>query len=184
MIELSHAGAQAPLHRSAVSRHAVQSLADAYRAESRLLDDLAGVLYRQQCAVDQDDLEAVDDTVFATHRMLVTLAEARRRRRSLNLLISGVEELDSDQLDNALGGSAPTVIVEAREALRASASALSAQVRENRRILDDAVERGNALVRAVYGTSASGVGPGASGYPSTQNRGEQRGGGLFLDRTA
>jgi hypothetical protein len=59
----------------------VDSLTDALTTERRLLDELIVVMRRQRTAVGQDDLQAVDDSVFSTHRVLVTLSEARRRRR-------------------------------------------------------------------------------------------------------
>ena len=65
----------------------VDSLTDALLTERRLLDELIAVMRRQRTAVGQDDLQAVDDSVFSTHRVLVTLSEARRRRRNLNALI-------------------------------------------------------------------------------------------------
>jgi hypothetical protein len=71
----------------------VESLTDALRTERRLLDELIQVMRRQRAAVGKDDLQAVDDSVFSTHRVLVTLSEARRRRRNLNTLIGQHEDL-------------------------------------------------------------------------------------------
>ncbi len=53
------------------------SLAEALVAECQTLDDLLGVIRRQRAAVTRDDLQGIDDSVFATHRILVTLEEAR-----------------------------------------------------------------------------------------------------------
>ena len=50
-------------------------------------------------AVGDDDLQRVDDSVFATHRVLVTLNEARRRRRTLNTLIGQREDIGIHSLD-------------------------------------------------------------------------------------
>ena len=81
----------------------IDSLTDALATERRLLDELIGVMRRQRAAVGDDDLQSVDDSVFATHRVLVTLNEARRRRRSLNTLIGQREDLGIHALDDALG---------------------------------------------------------------------------------
>jgi hypothetical protein len=62
----------------------VAALADALRSEARLLGDLVNIMHLQRASVARDDIDGVDDSVFATHRILVTLGEARRRRRSLN----------------------------------------------------------------------------------------------------
>ena len=64
-----------PVVRTVVSP--VDSLTDALKTERRLIDELISVMKRQRSAVGDDDLQAVDDSVFATHRVLVTLSEAR-----------------------------------------------------------------------------------------------------------
>jgi hypothetical protein len=113
----------------------VDSLADALTTERRLLDELITVMRRQRSAVGQDDLQSVDDSVFATHRVLVTLSEARRRRRSLNTLIGQQEDLGLDALDDALGSRMTDVLRQAREDLRRTARVLSHEVSLNRRLL-------------------------------------------------
>src|SRR5687768_4984007 len=82
---------------------ALDSLANAVTAEVRLLEDLIGVMRKQRHAVGADDLQGVDDSVFATHRILVTLGEARRQRRSLGQLIAGTDDLGLRALDDLLG---------------------------------------------------------------------------------
>ena len=84
----------------------IESLTDALVTERRLLDELIGVMRRQRAAVGKDDLQTVDDSVFSTHRVLVTLGEARRRRRNLNTLIGQQEDLAIHSLDDALDGRA------------------------------------------------------------------------------
>src|SRR5690242_5899551 len=54
-----------------------EALLDALRSERKLLDELVSTLRRQRSAVGTDDLQAVDDSVFATHRILATLGQAR-----------------------------------------------------------------------------------------------------------
>ena len=65
---------------SAQSAASVAALAETLRAEARLLEDLVSIMTRQRDAVSHDDIDSLDDTVFSTHRVLVTLGEARRRR--------------------------------------------------------------------------------------------------------
>src|SRR6478752_7932907 len=81
----------------------VDSLTDALITERKLLDELIAVMRRQRTAVGEDDLQSVDDSVFATHRVLVTLNEARRRRRTLNTLIGQREDIGIHALEDALG---------------------------------------------------------------------------------
>src|SRR5438067_13579359 len=94
------------VHEEIVARtviHPVEALTDALINERRLIEEMIAVMQRQRAAVGKDDLQAVDDSVFATHRVLVTLNEARRQRRALNTLLGEREELGIHALDEALG---------------------------------------------------------------------------------
>ena len=135
----------------------IESLTDALVTERRLLDELIGVMRRQRAAVGQDDLQAVDDSVFSTHRVLVTLEEARRRRRNLNTLIGQQEDLAIHSLDDALGARMTDALRIARDELSKSARTLSREVALNRRILREALAHGDTFARALAGAEASPV---------------------------
>lgn len=137
----------------------LEALADALRSERRLLDELASIMRRQRASVAADDLQAVDDSVFATHRVLLTLGEARRRRRSLNLLLGGSEEMEVRELEALLGPGLGAPLHEALEALRAAALVLSREVEVNRRVLRQALATGEDQVRALCGAPAAAGGP-------------------------
>jgi hypothetical protein len=168
-------------HRPAgAAASTLASLVDAHTSERRLLDELVAVMRRQRSAVAADDLQGVDDSVFATHRILVTLGEARRRRRSLNTLLGGSDELDGPALAEALGGEIPVALRDAREALRSSAAALATEVAVNRRVLREAIAAGDDYMRRLVGGAPgeprADYGPGAaSPEPRTS-------GGLIVDR--
>src|SRR3954465_4045762 len=102
----------------------VDSLTDALRTERRLLDELIGVMRRQRDAVGQDDLQSVDDSVFSTHRVLVTLSEARRRRRNLKPLLGQPEDVGIHMLDEILGPRMTSDLREARDELHDAARIL------------------------------------------------------------
>ncbi len=153
------------------------ALADAITSETRLLDELAQIMQRQRAAVARDDIEQVDDSVYATHRVLLTLGEARRRRRSLNRLISDNDELAIRELEVLLGGTLPASLQQARVALRASAETLAHEVDTNRRVLRQAMTAGDAYVRTLLGAEA----PAASAYGRVHAP-EPRAGGLLVDR--
>jgi len=155
------------------------SLVDAHHTERRLLDDLIGIMCRQRSAVAADDLQGVDDSVFATHRILVTLGEARRRRRALNTIVGGSDELDSTALADALGGSIPQPLAEAREALRAAAADLARQVDVNRKLLREALANGEEYVRKLVGT---GDAPRTDYAASASQPAAETRGGILLDR--
>jgi hypothetical protein len=135
----------------------VDSLTDALLTERRLLDELIGVMRRQRAAVGQDDLQLVDDSVFSTHRILVTLNEARRRRRSLNALIGEREDLGIHALDEVLGTKMTDALRDARDQLHLAARTLSREVSLNRRVLRDALASGDAYARALAGATESPV---------------------------
>jgi hypothetical protein len=138
-----------PAIRTVVSP--VDSLTDALTTEKRLLDELIGVMRRQRGAVASDDLQSVDDSVFATHRVLVTLNEARRRRRALNTLIGQREDLGIHALDAVLGARMTLALRQARDELHDAARMLSHEVSLNRRILREALAHGDAYARTLAG---------------------------------
>ena len=147
LTEPSHDGV--PTTRTLVSP--IDSLTDALTTERRLLDELITVMRRQRTAVGDDDLQSVDDSVFSTHRVLVTLSEARRRRRQLNTLIGQREDLGIHSLDEVLGARMTPALREARDELHNAARALSREVAINRRILRESLAVGDAYARTLAG---------------------------------
>ena len=133
----------------------VDSLTEALVAERRLIDDLISIMRKQRNAVGDDDLQVVDDSVFATHRVLVTLSEARRRRRNLNALIGQPEDLGIHALDDALGNRMTAGMRVARDELHAAAKTLSREVSLNRRILKEALAAGDQYARTLAGVGAT-----------------------------
>lgn len=164
-----------PVLKSVVSP--IDSFVEALTTERRLVDELIAIMRRQRSAVGDDDLQSVDDSVFATHRVLVTLSECRRRRRNLNVLIGAREELGIHSLDEALGERMTPALADARDQLHESARALSREVSINRRILREALACGDAYARTLAGAPASteNITYGAKPTPA-------RGGSALLDR--
>ena len=83
--------------------------------------------------------------------MLVTLNEARRRRRALNTLIGQREDLGIHALDEVLGSRMTSALRDARDELHDAARALSHEVSLNRRILREALAHGDAYARTLAG---------------------------------
>lgn len=170
LLSLSLATAGGDRLRTAPGSHspaALDALLDALRSERKLLDELASTMRRQRTAVGADDLQAVDDSVFATHRILATLGQARVRRRQLNRLLAGVDDLPARELDDVLGAQMTDALRDARNELQVSAGALSREVDVNRRVLRDALATGEQHARTLVGAP--------TGAPS---------GGVLLDRRA
>lgn len=156
------------------SAHTVDALADALRSEARLLGDLAGIMRRQRASVAHDDLDGVDDSVFSTHRVLVTLQEARRRRRTLNHVLGEGDDLSVVALEEFFGGDLPANVAAATALLREAALGLQQEVAVNRRVLREAISAGDRQVQMLVGAVTA-----ANGGPSTT---DAPGGGRLIDR--
>ena len=135
-------------------------LVDVLRSEKRLLEELVSVMQRQRAAVAADDLQALDDSVFATYRVLATLGEARRRRRSVVRLLGRDEDFDMNELEAELGDGASPALLAARDALPETATALATEVARNKAVLEQAMARGKDYVHALVSAGA----PGPAGY--------------------
>ena len=144
------------------------ALVQALRDEAKLLDSLATIMRAQRAAVGSDDIDAVDQSVFATHRVLVNLNEARRRRRQLNNLLGESDDLSVPALEEFFGGEPPADVRAAADHLADAGRSLQREVEINRRVLRQAIERGDRHVRTLAGQST--------------NENMPRTGGSLLDR--
>lgn len=124
----------------------LDALENALTSERRLIDELTQVILRQRRAVGVDDLPAVNDTVFATHRLLIALSEVRKRRRSLTRLFGYDEDAGQETTANVLAGTSahsagnvtsqmPAQLQKEHDALRQAARVLSKEIGVNRRLL-------------------------------------------------
>lgn len=157
----------------------VEALAGAIASEGRLLEELIAVMQRQRERVAADDLEGVDDTVFATHRILVTLGEARRQRRTLASLVAGVDDPGVGALEEELADRMTEELRNALVELRDAARRLSREVGMNRKILRSALSTSGEIVLGVLGTPETG-----QTYRAKPGPGPAGAGGVLLDRQA
>lgn len=165
----------------AVSPSALQALSDALTSEKKLIEDLINVVLTQRSAVGVDDLQGVDDSVFATHRLLLTLGEARKRRRSLNGLLGCKEETGVKQLDDALGPCMTPRLRTERDDLQDAARRLSREIEVNRRILREAMANSESFVRAMRGVPKDAT---PAGYGTPSPTAYTRNGATAFSRTA
>lgn len=151
------------------SRPAVQSTAlldamhDALVSERRLLDDLIAQMRRQRAAVACDDIQGVDDSTFATHRILATLGQARQRRRQLNVLLGGTEDCTLRELEDLLGDLVDDRFRDARVRLQQAADVLTREVGMNRKLLREALSNTDQHVRTLVGAPTAPATYGAEG---------------------
>lgn len=164
--------------RRSTGAASLEALASAITAEVRLLEELIGVMRRQRASVAEDDLQGVDDSVFATHRILVTLGEARRQRRALGELIAGTDDLGLRTLDDVLGERMPAPLRDARDGLQAAAIILSREIEINRNLLRSALSNAGEMIHALYAPAEAG----ATYRPDQHPAEKDSTGGILLDR--
>lgn len=140
------------------------TLADAMVHERLLIEQLIAVLVRQRGAVAADSLADVDDSVFATHRVLATLAEARARRVALLSHLCQRTEPSIHDLELLLGAAVTPALLAARDALREAARRLSGEVAINKSVLKHAMIAGESLLRTLTGRADQAVPPGPLAY--------------------
>lgn len=140
----------------------VSGLTDALSGEKRLIEDLVQAMYKQREAVAADDLQSIDDSVFAVQRILLTLGEARKRRRTLNARLGQPEDLSLRDLLERLGPHVTDALRTARDDLQVAAQRLAREVATNRQLLREALANGEELVRSLAGGTPARIGYGDS----------------------
>lgn len=138
----------------------ISGLTDALTSERRLIEELVMAMHSQREAVAGDDLPSIDDSVFAVQRILLTLGEARKRRRTLNARLGQPEDLPLRDIIERLGPHATDALRIARDELQRSAQRLARDVATNRQLLREALATSEAMVRTLAGVPAERVGYG------------------------
>jgi len=131
-------------------RSARERLGHSLEVEGELLGELIGVLRGQRQGVAEDDLEAVDRSIHASHRLLMTLGTARKHRRDLIRVLTGDPEHPLATLPERLEPPDPHLRSQV-QALRTRARIVSAELELNRTILNEALESGGEELRALLG---------------------------------
>lgn len=134
-----------------MSGAADRDLVAALEAECRLLGELAEVLRSQREGVAGDDVERVDASVFAANRVIRTLEEARRYRRTLLDVLVGSHDAALEDLEAALGRSVSAALAAARDRLKLQARRVAREIEINRRVLRGAMEQGERFLHAIRG---------------------------------
>jgi hypothetical protein len=138
-----------------------EQLVAVLRTESRLLDELARVLRRQREGITRDDVETVDESVVAAHRVMGTLKEAQRQRHTLLELMTGTQGAGLDQLEDALGPAMTDDVASVRDQLNAHARSLAREIRINREVLQGAMEHGSRMIHVLRGAITESAMPAA-----------------------
>ena len=109
-----------------------QALCNVLASETRLLNELIVIMRRQREGASRGDFATVDDSVFATQRVLHTLTEARRRRRAISRLRGAPEDAGARALALTLGSALAPDLAQALETLMTAAGELAQHVEVNR----------------------------------------------------
>jgi len=159
-------------------------LISALDEEVELLERLRGIFSAQREALGRGDPMALDDGVFSATRVMRTMEEARRRRRGLTTTLLG-SDLDFDELETVLTGSANRPVRAAQDRVRAAANELRGEVGMLRRILHVALHDNRVYLETLLGdgvhtvTSDAAYGRGETTVPSSSSSA-----GAVVDRTA
>jgi hypothetical protein len=130
------------------------TLAEALDTECRLLGDLRSVLQRQREGIASDDADAVDQSVVAANRVMRTLDEARKKRRTVVGILAAAEDTPLDELDDVLGPRMTQQLANARARLHDQAKIVARDIEVNRRILRAAMDHGARFMQALCGVPA------------------------------
>ncbi len=141
-----------------VRERTLASLAESLDGEARLLRQLAGVLQDQREGVGEDDVEKVDDSVQAAHRIMQTLGEARRRRETLVHLLTDRRDVRLSALPEVLGSQITDELARCRDELDTVARRVSAEVTLTRTVLTEAIELNGRYVKRLLGQSPAAYG--------------------------
>jgi len=142
----------------------VEGLVDTLRSERRLLDELIAIMERQRAAVAANDLLSLDDSTFDAQRVLLTLGEARKRRRTLTERLGCDVDTPARDLCESLGAQCTDALGHASRELEECARALSREVSVNRRVLNQGLAAGEEFMRIIAGASSR-----PPGYPDRQD---------------
>jgi len=160
------------------SRVTVEALTKSLRTEERLLRELLQVLHDQREGVATADLERINGSAFAAHRVLRTMGEARRSRRTLLGALAGAEDVALADLEVTLGPRCTDELRAARDRVLEVARAVSREISINRRMLQSALRAGDEHLRALLGGSIASLGYDAAAQPVADVRGH----GILIDR--
>ena len=127
------------------------ALIDELDTECRLLGDLRRVLVSQRDGISKNDLGTIDESTFSAQRILLTLQQARQRRRNLLELLEVDQGAELADLEDALGPLMTPELTGSRDALLQAAAGLQRELTVNRRVIDGALDMGDRLLRIFTG---------------------------------
>jgi hypothetical protein len=148
------------------------------RGEVAILEELRAVLARQRQGVATNDHQVIETSVREMGRALFTLEEARRGRQALVAMLCGRDVESLTDLESWFPG-VPEDLIDARDAVRASAASAARDLAVNQHVLDRALQAGDAFLQRLFsGADAN------AGYRQRVERDEPRRDAVLVNRTA
>jgi hypothetical protein len=110
-------------------------LTEVLRLEVRLLSDLLRIIERQRQAALAEELHAVEETIYDTHRVLHTLNEAKRRRTPISRRLGITGGLVLRKVETELRERMPEELRSIAKDLERLAGVLANEIEINRAVL-------------------------------------------------
>lgn len=151
--------------QGAPSAERLDALTRALQHERALIDNLRQALLRQRAAVAAHDPQAIEVSVHAIGRTLLTLEEARRLRLALLDLIGAPVPLA--ELERVIGGELTPAFRAACQAVRRAAEDTAREVAINQNILRRAIWAGDVFLQQLF-SSVSDLMPACAPGPAAE----------------
>lgn len=132
----------------------LRELIEIVERQAELAGELADVLAAQRAAVAANDVMGIESSIVAVHRVLLTLAEAHRRRGALEEVLGVDPTRPLDPLEPIAGMTPPPALAEARARLRRAAEQTAREAAINDTVLRRAVEAGEVFLQELFSSVA------------------------------
>lgn len=157
----------------------IERLVNSLEREVELLRELSTILEQQRQGVARNDSPAIESSIQALGRTILTLEESRRQRRSVLALLGDTEEVGLNELEAHLGHAIPPELSKARTAVQQAAAVASRDLAINRAVLDRAVQAGDAFLQRLFSTASHAT----PSYRPDAKVDEGARGGLLVNKT-
>lgn len=147
--------------------------------EAEALEELRETLSTQREAVALHDQPAVERSIHAMGRVMLTLQEVRRQRQALLSLIAEGEHISMVDLESCVKGGVPRDLEAARVKVEMLATATANDLAINHHVLDRVLQAGDAFLQRLFSSTME---PSPSYAPVQE--GEERAEALLVNRTA
>ncbi len=130
----------------------IAQLVRALNAETGILLELRETLVKQREAVAISNQESVENSIHAMGRIILTLEETRRQRRSLLGLVCNGEDVSLNDIEEYVS-VVPEDFIEARAAVREQSVATANDLAINQHVLDRVLQAGDTFLQRLFSSA-------------------------------